>query len=191
MSRRMVLLCLLIPWVPGIGHPNLSSAEAAQPAASLYRLQKSVMGAAGAPAASATRKSYTTLGQPTPIGAAASATKKLWAGFWSGTYTLVDVPDETLPASFANQLDGNTPNPFFTATKIAYSLAQEARVRLAVFDVQGRSMRTLADTRQPPGRHVVVWDGSDDLGARVSPGVYLYCLRAGSYTSVKKLVVVR
>jgi hypothetical protein len=194
MSPRMVLHSLLvlvlalIPWIAG---RTLPAAEASQAAQSQYRLEKTVMGAAGAPGSSVSFKSAGTLGQPTPIGLASTAGRRLFAGFWMTSPNPASIPGETPAATFENCLYGNAPNPFVQNTGIWYGLKQEASVKLTVFNVLGQSLRTLVDQKEGPGRHMIVWDGKNDLGSRVTPGVYWYRLRAGSYTSVKKTIVVR
>ena len=77
------------------------------------------------------------------------------------------------------QLAAPHPNPFTGSAAIAFELAGERNVSLEVFDVQGARVRTLAAGWQPAGRHRVVWDGRDDAGHRLSPGVYLVRLAAG------------
>jgi hypothetical protein len=185
---RLVLVLVLIPWVSG---RTLPTAEASQPAQSQYRLERTVLGAAGASGSSAGFKSAGTLGQPTPTGLASAADKRLSAGFWMIPANPASLPGKTPGAFFANGLYGSAPNPFVQSTKIRYGLKQEASVTLTVFNVLGQSLRTLVDQKEVPGGHMVVWDGRDDLGSRVSPGVYWYRLRAGSYTSVKRTIVLR
>jgi len=96
-----------------------------------------------------------------------------------------DVP----PVSALHQ---NVPNPFNPTTTIAFDLARAGHVRLEVFDVGGRSVRTLMDAAMPAGRnHHVVWDGLDAAGARASSGVYFYRLVAGDLTATRKMIVLK
>jgi hypothetical protein len=68
------------------------------------------------------------------------------------------------------------PNPFNSNVTIIYSASnlgpQPPQVRLPIFDIQGRLVRTLVDERQPMGTYRAVWDGRDDVGWPVSSGVY-------------------
>jgi len=96
-----------------------------------------------------------------------------------------DVP----PVSALHQ---NVPNPFNPTTKIAFDLARTGHVRLEVFDVGGRVVRTLVDGAMVAGRnHHVVWDGLDAAGARASSGVYFYRLVAGDLTATRKMIVLK
>lgn len=84
---------------------------------------------------------------------------------------------EPTPASVprALRLSPGRPTPFASSTVIAYELYTTSRVRLVVFDAQGRSIRRLVDgALQPPGPYAVTWDGRDDGGRGVAAGVYFY-----------------
>ncbi len=94
------------------------------------------------------------------------------------------------PVTFLAQ---NYPNPFNPQTAIDYTLAESGTVRLEIFDVAGRLVRTLVDPGQTvaPGPHRAYWDGIDDRGARVASGVYFYRLKTGTYTKTRKMVLLR
>jgi len=96
---------------------------------------------------------------------------------------------ESLPASF--RLHQNYPNPFNPATTIGYEIAAADRVSLKVYDIVGREVSTLVDKWQEAGFYVVRWNGlgSDD---RLAPsGVYFARLIAGSFSDVKRLILLR
>ena len=95
-----------------------------------------------------------------------------------------------MPTSF--ELAQNIPNPFNPATTIQYGLSGEERVTLAVYDILGQEIVTLVDAeQQAAGHHVAVWDGRDRAGQSVGSGIYIYRLRAGSFTAVRKMILVR
>ena len=81
-----------------------------------------------------------------------------------------------LPAPL--RLLGNRPNPFNPSTEIRFALDTDARVLVRVYDLQGRLVRTLADTPLAVGDHAVRWDGRDRAGRAVGSGVYLYRIEA-------------
>ena len=85
----------------------------------------------------------------------------------------------------------NRPNPMSGTTRIEYDLAAEGRVRLRVFDVAGRRVRTLVDGPRPAGRHATQWDGRDEGGVAVASGVYFYELDVEGQRSTRRLVRVR
>ena len=83
-------------------------------------------------------------------------------------------------------LDQNFPNPFNPTTLISYELPSSSRVVLKVYDVLGREVTTLVNTKQEAGRYSVIWNAS-----AMSSGVYFYTLQAGSYKATRKLLLLR
>jgi hypothetical protein len=89
-----------------------------------------------------------------------------------------------LPTKF--NLTQNYPNPFNPATTINYDLPVDAIVTLKVYDLLGKEVLTLVDGFVPAGYHHVQLDGS-----RLSSGVYFYRMNAGTFTDVKKLLILK
>jgi len=98
----------------------------------------------------------------------------------------------------------NYPNPFSGSTVIHYSIGfcgqlsdnekrttENPHVVLKIYDLTSRLVRTLVDESQKSGHYKVDWDGQDDSGRRVAPGVYFYKLITSEYRLVKKLVILR
>jgi flagellar hook assembly protein FlgD len=75
-------------------------------------------------------------------------------------------------------------------TAVAYDLPRAGDVRIDVFDVRGRHVRTLVATSVPAGRYRVAWDGTDSRGRRVAAGAYLCRMRAEAFEAVRRLVLV-
>jgi hypothetical protein len=92
-----------------------------------------------------------------------------------------------LPTAFA--LHQNQPNPFARITTIRFDLPTGAHVELAVFDLQGRKLRTLTSGEFAPGSQTVTWDQRDDAGSVVRPGVYLCRMEAGNFRAQRKMVL--
>jgi len=86
-------------------------------------------------------------------------------------------------------LAGNAPNPFAAATELRFALPAAGPIDLAVFDIAGRRVRTLAAGRRDAGVHRLVWDGRDDAGRAAGAGVYFARLRAGDRTLERKMVM--
>ncbi|MBN1561038.1 hypothetical protein JW998_12365, partial [candidate division KSB1 bacterium] len=85
----------------------------------------------------------------------------------------------------------NSPNPFNPSTTIAYDLPTAGYVRLIIYDLLGRQIRTLVDSHKPTGRFRVTWDGRDENGLSVAGGLYFCRMQAGEYSAVVKMVLVR
>jgi len=104
--------------------------------------------------------------------------------------TTTGVHDGGLPTRFA--LGGAYPNPFNPSTTIRFAVpAVGGDVRLSVFDMRGRLVRTLLHGHSDGGLHTAVWNGEDRNGRRVASGTYFYRLDAPGFTSTRKLVMVK
>jgi hypothetical protein len=106
----------------------------------------------------------------------------------AATPTLQD-DEVSLPATFS--LEQNFPNPFNPNTEIRYTVARSSRVTIEVYNLLGQQIVTLLDQQMPAGTHAVRWNGKDDRGKSVASGVYLYRLRAGDFSSVKKMLLLK
>jgi flagellar hook assembly protein FlgD len=93
--------------------------------------------------------------------------------------------------SGAIALHGNLPNPFRQSTTIRYALPKAMPVQLTVYDVTGRTVRTLLNGVQLAGEGAVTWDGRNESGTQVGDGVYLYRLEAGGTDLTRKMIIVR
>jgi DNA-binding beta-propeller fold protein YncE len=83
------------------------------------------------------------------------------------------------------------PNPFSQATVIRYAITERARVRLAVYDVTGRLVRTLVDKDLAPDLYSVAWNGTDRANRRVASGIYFCRIEAGSFAATAKVLLLR
>jgi flagellar hook assembly protein FlgD len=88
----------------------------------------------------------------------------------------------------------NYPNPFNPETWIPFQLAREADVSVRIYDTGGRLVRNLALGRREAGIYMekeraAYWDGKSDTGEEVASGVYFYTIRAGEFSSTRKMTV--
>jgi len=102
-------------------------------------------------------------------------------------FTLNKVPEIPLTYSVSQ----NYPNPFNPTTTIRYELPEYSHVSIIIYDLMGRRMTTLVNEPEEPGYKTIVWDGTDSFGKQVSAGVYLYQIRAGNYTRVRKMALLK
>lgn len=94
-----------------------------------------------------------------------------------------------LPKSFL--LEDNFPNPFNPETEIRFALPQTSHAVVKIFNLLGEEVRTLVDEHREAGYHTLSWEGRDNFGKPVASGVYLYQLRAGGFSQVKRMSLLR
>ncbi|UCF06852.1 MAG: T9SS type A sorting domain-containing protein [bacterium] len=97
--------------------------------------------------------------------------------------------ETTTPVAF--MLAQNYPNPFNPITVIRYDLSVDCHVRLEVYNIRGQRVATLVDEYQNNGTKIASWNGKNENNAVVSSGVYFYKLQAGTFTRIKKMVLLR
>ncbi len=83
------------------------------------------------------------------------------------------------------------PNPFNPITTLRYDLPEDAQVRIIIFDITGRKIKSLVNDQQSAGFKSVIWDATNESGKPVSAGMYLYRISAGDFHSVKKMVLLK
>ena len=88
-------------------------------------------------------------------------------------------------------LHQNYPNPFNPTTQIKYDLPEDAMVSITIYDIMGRSIKSLVNTTQSAGYRSIQWDATNNLGEPVSAGMYIYMIQAGQFTQTKKMVLLK
>jgi uncharacterized repeat protein (TIGR01451 family) len=105
--------------------------------------------------------------------------------------TDTDYDDDVFPSS--TQLFGNYPNPFNPETTISFAVAKNINdATLEIFNIKGQTVKTFnVDTSSHSPIYSVVWNGKDNNQHTVSSGLYLYRMKAGRYTSTKKMILMK
>ena len=134
-----------------------------------------------------------TVGQPF-VGVVENSTHVNRVGFWYLTDQTVatevaDDPNISLPTEFG--LDQNYPNPFNPEPEIPFRIPEGSDVVLKIFNIRGQLVRTLIQADYAPGFHSIRWDGKDNFGNVISSGTYIYHFKAGTFTQVKKMSLIR
>lgn len=88
------------------------------------------------------------------------------------------------PTSFG--LMQNYPNPFNSVTNVEFDIPETQFVKLSIYDMLGREIAVLVNTQLQPQKYKFLWNASG-----VSSGVYFYRLSGGSYSEVKKMVLLK
>ncbi len=112
----------------------------------------------------------------------------------NGTLHVISTTDIDTPSPLAFGLGAAEPNPVHESTRIPFTLpsgrADGEHVRLAVFGLDGRRVRTLLDGAMGAGAHAARWDGRDDAGRAVSAGLYFTRLEWAGRVATRKLTLV-
>ena len=94
--------------------------------------------------------------------------------------------NEFIPSEF--YLGQNYPNPFKEKTIIKYCVAYKTRVKLTVYNSEGKEIEKLVDEEKKPGTYEVEFQSAIGNG-QLASGNYFYCLEAGNYSGEKKMKI--
>jgi hypothetical protein len=89
-----------------------------------------------------------------------------------------------------NSLSDNYPNPFSASTTIQYSLGNADFVSLKVYNVLGNEVANVVNSFQDAGTHTVSFSATSN-SISLESGLYIYCLRVGSFVSTKQMILVK
>jgi hypothetical protein len=107
-------------------------------------------------------------------------------GLFLITFTITSVEQTNSFPDF--ELKQNYPNPFNSSTNIKYIISKNSFVTITLYDIMGREITTLVNEEKEKGVHEIKFDGGK-LG--LSSGIYFYQMKAGDYTSIKKMVYLK
>ena len=88
-------------------------------------------------------------------------------------------------------LSQNYPNPFNPTTTLQYELPTDAKVKIRIFDIMGKEVKTLVNNQQNAGFKSIQWNATNNAGQPVSAGLYLYTIEAGAFRQTKKMVLLK
>ncbi len=105
--------------------------------------------------------------------------------------SVTSVGAEKIEVPSTYTLSQNYPNPFNPSTTIEYQLPQNGLVQLKIYDIAGREVATLINEVQNAGSYRVQWNAADVHGSKVASGVYFYRLTSGSFSQIKKMMLLK
>ena len=88
-------------------------------------------------------------------------------------------------------LNQNYPNPFNQSTKMQFLISQNANVKLVIYDIQGRIVKTLVNEWLLTGSYEKDWNGQNEFGLQVSSGTYFYKLYIDGRQITKKMIILK
>jgi len=110
---------------------------------------------------------------------------------WNWPYLILERPQVKIDSNLENiannfKLNQNYPNPFNSQTKIKYSIPLEDKVKLQVYDIQGKLVKTLVNENQGAGEYTIPLDAS-----ALSSGIYFYRIQTSKGSQTKKMSVLK
>ena len=88
-------------------------------------------------------------------------------------------------------VSANYPNPFNPSTQIRYALPEQSKVTIVIYNMLGGKVRTLVNDYQDAGYRNILWNATNDIGAPVSAGMYIYTIQAGEFRKTRKMVLLK
>tara|TARA_B100001113_G_scaffold192198_1_gene157547 strand:- start:414 stop:716 length:303 start_codon:yes stop_codon:yes gene_type:complete len=96
-----------------------------------------------------------------------------------------------LPSSSNIKIHQNYPNPFNPITFIKYELEMEGPVKITIYDMMGRLIKTLLNGSQTAGHKNIKWNATNDKNEAVSAGLYLYTIESGNNIQTMKMILLK
>ncbi len=112
------------------------------------------------------------------------------AGVVTDSFTVVKAAASvSVPAERGFSILGAWPRPSRGPVELSYRLPRPGRVRLAIYDAEGRRIATLADREEPGGDRRAHWEGRDASGSRITAGVYFAVVEFAGERRVARVVL--
>jgi len=96
-------------------------------------------------------------------------------------------------AGTENFLISNYPNPFNLRTTISFNVTREINeiTEIEIYNLKGQKVESFRFDQLSIGQHSVVWNGTDGMGKPVTPGIYFYKIKTGSFEQTRKMVLMK
>ncbi len=101
-----------------------------------------------------------------------------------------DIRIQGLPLALTRLLP-NVPNPFNPMTEVHFEMENAGSVRLSIYDVSGRMVKTLVHEHMSAGLHSRMWQGRDSSGRQVPSGAYYLRMESGSSVDHRKIMLLK
>lgn len=164
---------------------NLAAKSRDKPEQANYRISRCVFGSGGITGSTGTDcLLFATVGEAA-IDNVQDGSKILLSGYWHKVFSVIPngEQNETSVMPEAVELHQNYPNPFNSQTTIEYGLPYSSEVTVEVYNLLGERIHLLLNSQiQGPGFMKIIWNGCNDHGIPVDPGVYLYRISVSKAT---------
>ncbi|MFC1553386.1 FlgD immunoglobulin-like domain containing protein [candidate division KSB1 bacterium] len=105
------------------------------------------------------------------------------------TNIIDDFSENMIPKQFS--LKQNFPNPFNPTTTIQIQIPISSYVTLRIYNSAGSLVKSLISDNLSSGNYKYIWNGKNEIGMQVSSGIYLYQLKAGSFSDIKRMIFIK
>ncbi|MBK7107422.1 MAG: T9SS type A sorting domain-containing protein [Ignavibacteriae bacterium] len=85
----------------------------------------------------------------------------------------------------------NFPNPFNPSTKIEFTVLKRSRISIKIYNINGQLVKELLNEEKNSGDYIIMWDGQNEIGTKVASGTYFYQIKAGDFTQIKKMLLLK
>jgi hypothetical protein len=151
-----------------------------------YKILNSVFSNGGSVSGSGANQIISTIGEPI-VGTSGNSINQIQSGFRYSEDAITGVERNnrnSIPTEF--QLMQNYPNPFNPTTTIIFDLPKQSHVILKIYNILGQEVKTLVNETKNPGSYHLNFNATE-----LASGVYIYRIRAGEFTSTKKMMLIK
>ena len=103
--------------------------------------------------------------------------------------TLLSNDNDIMPDVFA--LHQNYPNPFNPNTLLRYDLPEDGFVNITIYDMMGRTVKTLVNSSQTSGYKSIEWSATNIRDEPVAAGLYLFTIQTGEFRQTRKMLLLK
>ena len=118
-----------------------------------------------------------------------TSTNNAW--IYKRIWNILDIFGQESLSVIDYKIHNNFPNPFNPVTTLYYDLPEDVMVNITIYDMMGRVVNNLVSSQQNAGYKSIQWNATNDKGAPVSAGLYLYTIEAGKFRQTKKMVLLK
>lgn len=110
-------------------------------------------------------------------------------GAYENQNVVVNADEDLIP--LITKLNKNYPNPFNPTTTINYSLKENSKVSLNIYNIKGQKVKQIVNEVLTAGEHSIVWDGTDNNNKSISSGIYFYKMKTENHEETKKMILMK
>jgi len=99
--------------------------------------------------------------------------------------------NDIVTPQYINELHPAYPNPFNPTTTIKFSLKDNQKASVEVYNIKGQKVATLVDDMLEKGHHKIIWNSTNAQGKQIGSGIYFIRMKTNNYNKVQKVVLIK